>query len=159
MFSECHEAKTFSLAYSSGKVCRVCMGCKIKREKVIGKLTAVWSVLKEPKWKSVGAWLHWNACPTCELCNPDGFSPSEQGVLLQLGWLHPTAVIPAFCCVLGARRPPVPGGEEEKHGEHIAACAPNPGPATVPWCCAGPPTSRCSCLEASWEPYSSIRTS
>lgn len=23
----------------------------------------------------MGAWLPWNACPSCELCNPDGFPP------------------------------------------------------------------------------------
>lgn len=56
-------------------VCGVRMGRKLKREKVVGKLTATRPVWKETKWKSVEAWLPWNACPICELWDPDGFPP------------------------------------------------------------------------------------
>lgn len=131
------------------KVCRVCTGCKIKQEKVIGKLTAAWSTLKETKWKSVGAWLHWNACPSCELSSPDGFPPSEWGALLQLGWLHPATAIPVSCCVLGAWRPPVPitVGEEGKHGGQEAA-----------YCCLCPKSrARRSALMLCWSSHIQVQ--
>jgi len=85
----------------------------------------------------LGAWLHWNACPSCELSSPDGFPPSEWGALLQLGWLHPATAIPVSCCVLGAWRPPVPitrGEEREAWGAGGSILLPVPQIQGPPQC-------------------------
>lgn len=111
------------------------MGRKLKREKVIGKLTATWSVLTKTKWKSVGACLRWNACPSCELWNPDGFPPAERGALPQLGRPRLAGADTWVLVGLGAHRL-----REEKCGAwDLARCCLCPQSRVTPQRCAGPP--------------------